>query len=100
MTISFAEKIRCFKVLVQFQKLVENLFNSKITYFQSDGGKEYDKGLFVDHLLAHGNCFRKSAPILNNKVVWLNVNIVILLKWLVVCLLTLVYLMPIGMMLF
>jgi len=56
------KKSDAFKVFVLFQKLVENLLNSKITYFESDGGKEYDNGPFIDHLLTYGIYFRKSAP--------------------------------------
>jgi len=41
--------------------LVENSFNT-ITYFQSDGGKENDNRLFIDHLVANGIYFQKSAP--------------------------------------
>ena len=56
------KKSDVFNVFVLFQKLVENLFVTKIVYFQSDGSKEYDNGPFVNHLVAHGIYFRKSAP--------------------------------------
>jgi len=46
------KKIDVIRIFIQFQKLVENLFNTKIISFQSDGHKEYDNGSFINHLVA------------------------------------------------
>jgi len=50
-------KFDVFTVFIQFQKLVKNLFSTNTVYFQSDGGKEYDNGAFINHLVANGITF-------------------------------------------
>ena len=55
-------KIAAFKICLASKKLVENLFNTTIKYFQSDGDKEYDNTPFFDYLVEHGIYFRKSSP--------------------------------------
>ena len=39
------------RIFIQFQKFVENLFHTKIVYFQRGGGKEYGNTPFLDFLL-------------------------------------------------
>jgi len=41
---------------------LENLFSTKIKYFQSDSAKEYDNTPFLEYLVAHGIYFWKSGP--------------------------------------
>ena len=41
---------------------MKNLFQTKIAYFQSDGGHEYDNIAFGNFLLQHGIYFCKSTP--------------------------------------
>ena len=55
-------KSEAFSIFCAFHKMVENLLNTKITFFHSDGGKEYDNTSFLEYLVAHGIYFRKSAP--------------------------------------
>lgn len=45
-----------------FHAMVENLFSTKIKYFQSDGVKEPDNTPFHAYLVVNGIYFRKSAP--------------------------------------
>jgi len=52
----------------QFETLVENVFKTKITYFQSDGGKDHDSGLFCDFLIKQGIYVCKLIPTHNNRV--------------------------------
>jgi len=49
-------------IFCAFQKLVENLFNTKIKMFQSDGGREFDNTSLGAHFLERGVYFRKSCP--------------------------------------
>jgi len=63
----FHKKSDVFSTFIQFQKLVENLFNTKIAYFQRDGGKEYDNVPFRNHLVANGIYFYKSAPLIQQQ---------------------------------
>ena len=44
-------KFDALKVFIQFQKFIENLFQTKIVYFQSGGGREYDNAPFFDFLV-------------------------------------------------
>ena len=41
---------------------MENLFDTKIKMFQSDGGREFDNTSLGAHFLEHGIYFRKSCP--------------------------------------
>ena len=45
-----------------FQRLVENLFDTKIKIFQSDGGREFDNSQFLTHFSKCGISFQKSCP--------------------------------------
>ncbi|CAH9142791.1 unnamed protein product, partial [Cuscuta epithymum] len=45
-----------------FKLMVENLFNSKIKIFQSDGGGEFDNHGMREIFLSNGILFRKSCP--------------------------------------
>lgn len=44
-----------------FHKMVENLFDRKIKYFQSDGGLEFDNSPLKSHLDSCEISFRKSC---------------------------------------
>ena len=50
-----------FPVFCAFQKLVENMFNTKIKMFQSDGGRKFDTTQLGAHFLAYGIYFQKSC---------------------------------------
>ena len=56
------KKSDAFVTFKYFRKFVENLFNTAIVYFQSDGSREYDNLAFGTFLLQHGIYFRESAP--------------------------------------
>lgn len=47
---------------MNFQNLVENLFDRKIKRVQSDGGREFDNKILTNHFLDHGIYFCKSCP--------------------------------------
>lgn len=55
-------KFDVFEQFCLFQTLVENLFNTKIKYFQSDGGQELDNKPLLFHFASCGISFRKSCP--------------------------------------
>jgi len=46
-----------FPIFFTFRKLVENLFNAKIKYFQSDEAKEYDNQPLFNYFMEHGIYF-------------------------------------------
>lgn len=54
-------KTEVFKHFCAFQKLVENIFNTKIKAFQSDGGCEFDNKDILSHLSNCGILFHKSC---------------------------------------
>lgn len=62
MVVPITVQIRCFAKFCVFQKIVENLFDRKIKYFQSDGGLEFDNSPLKTHLDSCGISFRKSCP--------------------------------------
>lgn len=55
-------KSETFAILCAFHKMVENLLKTKIKFFQSDVGKEYDNTPFLEYLVSYGIYFRKSPP--------------------------------------
>lgn len=62
MVVPITVQIRCFAKFCVFQKIVENLFDRKIKYFQSDGGLEFDNSSLKSHLENCGISFQKSCP--------------------------------------
>lgn len=55
-------KSEVFLHFVLFQKLAENIFNTKIKISQSDGGGELDNTSMHSHFSNSGIFFRKSYP--------------------------------------
>lgn len=55
-------KLEVFSHFCAFQKLVKNLFSTKIKVFQSDGGGEFDNKDMLSHFANSGISFRKSCP--------------------------------------
>ena len=51
-----------FDIFLQFQKLVENQYSTKIKIFQSDGGAEFTSNRFQSHLQQFGIHHQMSCP--------------------------------------
>ena len=51
-----------FDIFLQFQKLVENQYSTKIKIFQSDGGAEFTSNRFQSHLRQFGIHHQMSCP--------------------------------------
>lgn len=54
-------KAEVFPQFCAIQKLVENLFNTKIKLFPSDGAGEFDNKAIISHFISSGISFRRSC---------------------------------------